>query len=77
MSLDARTASGRSVRATIDADGHPGYLTTSKLLGETGLLLAEEGATPQRAGHLTPAAALGTGTLERFRAAGMRFEVAT
>jgi hypothetical protein len=42
------------VRVDLDADGHPGYLTTAKLLGEVGLLLAEDGRTPARAGCLTP-----------------------
>ena len=72
---DARTAGGRHVRVEVDADGHPGYLTTAKLLGEVGLLLAEEGATPPRAGCLTPATALGTGSLDRLARAGARFAV--
>jgi short subunit dehydrogenase-like uncharacterized protein len=75
MSVRARTAGGRDVRVQLDADGHPGYLTTARMLGEAGLLLAEAGRTPDRAGCLTPAAALGTGTLERFERAGMRFSL--
>jgi short subunit dehydrogenase-like uncharacterized protein len=74
---DARTAAGRHVRVEVDADGHPGYLTTAKLLGEVGLLLAEDGATPERAGCLTPATALGTAGLPRFERAGARFSVAS
>ena len=46
LTADARTPGGRHVRVDLDADGHPGYLTTAKLLGEVGLLLAEDGATP-------------------------------
>jgi short subunit dehydrogenase-like uncharacterized protein len=75
LTVDARTAGGRHVRVDLDADGHPGYLTTAKLLGEVGLLLAEEGATPERAGCLTPATALGTQSLDRFERAGARFAV--
>jgi short subunit dehydrogenase-like uncharacterized protein len=75
VTLDARTAGGHYVRTELDADGHPGYLTTAKLLGEVGLLLGEEGATPERAGCLTPAAALGSGCLDRFERAGARFAV--
>jgi short subunit dehydrogenase-like uncharacterized protein len=60
-----------------DAEGHPGYLATARMLGEAGLLLAEPGATPERAGCLTPATALGTGSIERFEHARMRFAVAT
>jgi short subunit dehydrogenase-like uncharacterized protein len=50
-------------------------LTTARLLGEAGLLLSEKGATPERGGCLTPAVALGTGSLDRFKLAGMRFSV--
>jgi len=77
VAVDARTAGGHHVRVDVDADGHPGYLTTAKLLGETGLLLAEDGATPERAGCLTPATAIGTGCLDRFERAGTRFSVSS
>ncbi|MET0306782.1 MAG: saccharopine dehydrogenase NADP-binding domain-containing protein [Solirubrobacterales bacterium] len=77
LTVDARTAAGRSVRVDLDADGHPGYLTTAKLLGEVGLLLGEEGATPTRAGCLTPATALGVASLDRFARAGARFAVSS
>jgi ornithine cyclodeaminase len=63
------------VRGEVDADGHPGYLATATLMGEAGLLLAEPGLTPDRSGCLTPAAALGTDSLERFERAGARFRV--
>jgi short subunit dehydrogenase-like uncharacterized protein len=75
LTADARTAGGHYVRVDLDADGHPGYLTTAKLLGEVGLLLAEDGATPERAGCLTPATAIGTASLDRFKRAGARFAV--
>ncbi len=45
------------------------------MLGEAGLLLAEPGATPERAGCLTPATALGTGSIDRFERARLRFSV--
>jgi short subunit dehydrogenase-like uncharacterized protein len=77
LTVDAGTPGGYHVRVEVDADGHPGYLTTAKLLGEVGLLLAEDGATPQRAGCLTPATALGTGNLARFERAGARFSVSS
>jgi short subunit dehydrogenase-like uncharacterized protein len=75
MSIDARTVGGHEVQAKVDADGHPGYLATARMLGEAGLLVAEEGATPDRAGCLTPATALGTGSAGRFERARMRFSV--
>jgi short subunit dehydrogenase-like uncharacterized protein len=75
MSLEARTAGGHEVSVEVEAEGHPGYLATARMLGEAGLLLAEPGATPGRAGCLTPATALGTAGLERFERARLRFSV--
>ena len=77
LTLDARTAGDHHVRVEVDADGHPGYLATAKLLGEAGLLLAERDSTPDRAGCLTPATAIGTGRLDRFERAGVRFSVSS
>jgi short subunit dehydrogenase-like uncharacterized protein len=77
MAVDARTVGGHYVRVDLDADGHPGYLTTARMLGEAGMLLAEDGATPARSGFLTPAAALGTKQVDRFRHAGMRLRVSS
>jgi len=76
MVLTAETAGGQKVRVDVDADGHPGYLATARMLGEAGLMLAEPGLTPDRSGCLTPATALGTGALDRFERARMRFSVA-
>jgi short subunit dehydrogenase-like uncharacterized protein len=67
---------GRSVTVTLDAEGHPGYLATARMLGEAGLMMAEEGATPDGAGCLTPSLALGTAHLDRFKRAGLHFSVA-
>jgi short subunit dehydrogenase-like uncharacterized protein len=77
LAVNARTAAGHHVRIDVDADGHPGYLTTSRMLGEAGLLLAEDGATPAGGGCLTPAAALGTANLDRFGRAGLRFGISS
>jgi short subunit dehydrogenase-like uncharacterized protein len=63
------------VTAEVEADGNPGYLATARMLGEAGLMLAEPGATPDRAGCLTPALAVGTSDRERFRRPRMRFSV--
>jgi short subunit dehydrogenase-like uncharacterized protein len=75
MSLEGRTGSGNAVRVEVDAEGHPGYLATARMLGEAGLLLAESGLTPERSGCLTPATALGTDSVERFERARLRFSV--
>ncbi len=77
MTVVARTTGGQNVRVDIDADGHPGYLATARMLGEAGLLLAEPGMTPDRAGCLTPATALGTASVDRFERARVRFSVAS
>ncbi len=75
MRIDGRTAGGNEVRVDVEAHGHPGYLATSRMLGEAGLLLAEKGATPDVAGAVTPAIALGTASADRFEKARMRFSV--
>ena len=77
LDVDARTTGGHYLRVGLDADGHPGYLSTSRMLGEAGLLLSENGSTPERGGCLTPAAALGTDCIDRFKLAGLRFSVAS
>lgn len=77
LSAQGRTTAGNFVRVELDGDGQPGYLTTARMLGEAGLLLAESGATPQRSGFLTPAAAIGTANADRFAAAGARIRVAS
>ena len=77
MSVAARTTGGREVRTAVDADGHPGYLATARMLGEAGLMLAAPEVTPDRAGCLTPATALGTESIARFEQAKLRFSVAS
>ena len=72
---DAMASNGRGVRSTVDAKGHPGYLSTARMLGEAGLMLAADGVTPARFGCLTPALALGTESIERFDRAGLTFSV--
>lgn len=75
VSLTATTTSGRRVGVSVDAEGHPGYLATARMLGEAGLMLADEEATPDVTGCLTPATALGTEHVERFERARVRFKV--
>ncbi len=73
MTAQGRTAGANRNTIVLEADGHPGYLATARLLGEAGILLAEDGATPARSGCLTPAAALGSDCLPRFAEARLRF----
>jgi short subunit dehydrogenase-like uncharacterized protein len=75
MTVVGHTTGGNTVRVDVDADGHPGYLATARMLGEAGMLLSEPGMTPDRAGCLTPATALGTASIDRFERARVRFSV--
>lgn len=77
VAVNLSTVGGHHVRVDLDADGHPGYLSTATMLGEAGLLLSEDGATPERSGFLTPATAIGTKRLDRFENAGMRLRVSS
>jgi short subunit dehydrogenase-like uncharacterized protein len=76
MSLAARTVGGHELWVEIEARGHPGYLSTAKILGEAGLMMASAGVTPERSGCLTPAAALGTESIARFAEADMVIRLA-
>lgn len=73
--VSARTSGGNIVTVGIEGEGHPGYLATARMMGEAGLMLADAGATPERAGCLTPATALGTSEIARFERARLRFTV--
>jgi short subunit dehydrogenase-like uncharacterized protein len=75
MKVQARTIGAGAVSVDVDADGHPGYLATARMLGEAGMLLAEDGSTPSSAGCLTPAIALGSDCAPRLRDAGVRISV--
>ena len=76
MSVSGITPAGHTVQVAVDGRGHVGYLATARMLGEAGLLLAEDGATPDVAGCLTPSLALGTAVAGRFEPAGLSFTVA-
>jgi short subunit dehydrogenase-like uncharacterized protein len=77
MTVNAKTVGGHYVRVDLEGDGQPGYLTTGKMLAEAGMLLAEDGSTPKRSGFLTPAAAIGTKEIDRFRHAGARIQISS
>ena len=62
----------KQLTVRLEADGHPGYTTTSRMICETALIIAA-GAGTGRTGCITPALALGAEIAERFGAAGMRF----
>ena len=78
MVVDAEAEDGRRYRATASGPGDPGYAATAVMLGESALALALDGdRLPARAGSLTPATAMGDVLVERLRAAGHTYEVAT
>jgi short subunit dehydrogenase-like uncharacterized protein len=54
--------------------GDPGYDETAKMVSQAAMCLAQD-ALPERAGVLTPAAAMGEPLLERLQREGIRFEV--
>jgi len=76
MRVEAATDGGHRIEVEVEAEGHPGYLTTARMLGEAGLILAERPPAPGSLGCLTPAIALGTASAGRLERAGLRFEVA-
>ena len=76
MRITTKTSSGRRFRCRIEASGDPGYKATAVMLGQAGLCLAlDSGKTPEVAGVLTPATAMGTVLTDRLRAAGHVYEV--
>jgi short subunit dehydrogenase-like uncharacterized protein len=76
MVVTATTDSGRRFRCRITASGDPGYKATAVMLGEAGICLARDvDRTPEVAGVLTPATAMGGVLMDRLRAAGHTYEV--
>ena len=72
------TASGEvfKLNALIAGDSDPGYGETAKMLGESALCLALDGATLNVEGGIrTPASTMGTALLARLQKAGMRFTI--
>ncbi|MEV7083288.1 saccharopine dehydrogenase NADP-binding domain-containing protein [Streptomyces sp. NPDC093516] len=66
---------GRRVYSEVSG-GDPGYGETAKMLAESALCLAFD-ELPHTAGQVTTAVAMGDALVERLRAAGIRFRVAS
>jgi len=67
--------SGQKVVTSVSG-GDPGYTETAKMISESALCLAlDRKRLPERAGVLTPGAAMGKLLRERLMAQGMRFHV--
>lgn len=73
--LHTRTDTGIPYRATVAAQGDPGYAATSMMLATAGVTLAG-GGLPPRAGVLTPATAMGETLITNLRQAGMTIQAA-
>lgn len=74
VTFEGKSASRRVV--TRVSGGDPGYSETAKMVAESALCMAFDGARlPARAGVLTPAVAMGERLIERLQAAGIRFEL--
>lgn len=68
-------ADGRTLRASVKGDKDPGYGSTSKMISESALCLAQDVGREETAGGVwTPGAALGRKLIARLEAnAGLRF----
>jgi short subunit dehydrogenase-like uncharacterized protein len=72
ITLHSRTPQRVLYRATVAAQGDPGYAATSLMLGQAGLTLARDHELlPETAGVLTPATAMGMTLVDNLKAAGM------
>ena len=70
-----KTASGKTINATVKGDRDPGYGSTCKMLGEAAVCLAKDDL-PEMAGMLTPSTALGDHLFKRLEeSAGLKFEI--
>ena len=71
------TEDGERWRATVSAEGDPGYEVTAMMLSQAALCLLESRSNAGRAGGvLTPATGLGKPYLQRLSAHGMSFTAA-
>ncbi len=70
------TADGRAIRMKVTGDADPGYLSTSKMLGQAAACLAALGRPEKPGGFWTPATLFGDTLIEALKAhAGIAFQV--
>ena len=71
-----KTADGRAIRTKVVGDADPGYLSTSKMLGQAAACLAALDKPETRGGFWTPATLFGDTLIEALKAhAGITFQV--
>jgi short subunit dehydrogenase-like uncharacterized protein len=70
------TADGRAIRTKVAGDADPGYLSTSKMLGQAAACLAALNKPEKPGGFWTPATLFGDALVEALKAhAGLTFQV--
>ena len=74
MDVDTTTSTGARYHAVVAGPGDPGYAATAVMMGQSALCLALD-ETPDRAGVLTPATAMGDVLVQRLRAEGLELFV--
>ena len=74
--VEGRTSEGETLRARVRGDRDPGYGSTSKMIGEAAVCLANDIGDDVAGGFLTPATALNGKLLERLAThTGVTFEL--
>ncbi len=74
--IEGVTEDGQTLRAKVKGDRDPGYGSTSKMLGETAVVLAMNTGEDQPVGILTPSTALGQNLLDALvEHAGLEFDI--
>ncbi|WP_026549890.1 saccharopine dehydrogenase NADP-binding domain-containing protein [Arthrobacter sp. Br18] len=74
LDLLGRSDDHQQVHVRIEAEGHPGYVTTARMIAELALMIVD-GSGSGRSGCITPALAAGADHTGRFARAGMRFSL--
>jgi short subunit dehydrogenase-like uncharacterized protein len=70
-----KTADGRTIRAQVAGDADPGYLSTSKMLGQAAACLAALNKSEKPGGFWTPSTLFGDTLIEALKAhAGITFQ---
>ncbi len=71
-----RTADGKTIRVKVAGDADPGYLSTSKMLGQAAARLARLDKSEKPGGFWTPSTLFGDSLIDALKAhAGITFEV--
>jgi short subunit dehydrogenase-like uncharacterized protein len=71
-----KTADGKTIRTKVAGDADPGYLSTSKMLGQAAACLAALDKPEKPGGFWTPATLFGDTLIEALKAhAGITFQV--